>query len=666
MHGYHFQVATCILHVTIINKCKVSNTCCLPPPYIFTCIQEKNSKYEVLKQSTKPQGNHSEHEQKYELHWAACRGVMASIKRIMEVTQATVDPLERYSIGQNKENAPIHYAAYHGHLKVVRFFISELNCNPNLPGLWGRTPLHCAAQEGHLEVVQYLVEVLKCPALCYDEDKVTPLHLAAKRGNLDIVKYLTGLSLQNLPDGSCNKLKRCKNGSTPLNQAALHGQLEIVQFFISELGFDSDTRGEFKRSLLHDAAQGGHLHIVTYLIEDLKLDPPCVGEDKVSPIHLAAKYGHMDVVQYLVNKCQWNVDSSIKQVESHGKVECISLSGYNGHPSTEDHIGRGPICYAAQEGHLAIVKYLDVHVENLKCKNVKVKDFKEISLKLAAKHGHLDIVKYFTPEVSYWTAACRCSLKLAALHGHFEVVQYLVSKCELYNTFWMSDMLRFATENGLLSVIKYLSNEARCDLSEDLDEYKVTLLHLASNYGYTDVVEFLTKEVHCDPLKETSWGTNSLNIAAENGHLQTVKFFSELSYDYINAKDRWGRTPLYEAVRKGHFNIVKYLVEEKKVKPTEIFEQKVSLLHVASGKGHVQIVQYFIEERGCKMYSDKHGNTPLHWAAHCGQSEVVEYLVEVRNCLGINTKGYGKMTPLEQAYSQDHTAVVELLSQRKH
>ena len=39
----------------------------------------------------------------------------------------------------------LHLAVYGGHLKVLAFFISQLNCDPNTPDRMGRTPLHTAA-----------------------------------------------------------------------------------------------------------------------------------------------------------------------------------------------------------------------------------------------------------------------------------------------------------------------------------------------------------------------------------------------------------------------------------------------------------------------------------------------------------------------------------------
>ena len=65
-------------------------------------------------------------------------------------------PLEDVVCDRTEDGStPIHYAALHGHLQVVKLFISELNCNTNTPGSHGRIPLHyTAAQGGLLDIIK--------------------------------------------------------------------------------------------------------------------------------------------------------------------------------------------------------------------------------------------------------------------------------------------------------------------------------------------------------------------------------------------------------------------------------------------------------------------------------------------------------------------------------
>ena len=54
------------------------------------------------------------------------------------------------------DNNALHYAVQHGHLDIVKFFIEELECPPDIIGQQNTTPLQMARHENHLVIVQYL------------------------------------------------------------------------------------------------------------------------------------------------------------------------------------------------------------------------------------------------------------------------------------------------------------------------------------------------------------------------------------------------------------------------------------------------------------------------------------------------------------------------------
>ena len=89
--------------------------------------------------------------------------------------------------------APLHVTTALGHLDVVKFFISELNCDPNTPGCRNLTPLHYAAENGHIQTVEYhlIVEELK-DAIHHLRTAIMSLHFifASMNGHLNTIKYL--------------------------------------------------------------------------------------------------------------------------------------------------------------------------------------------------------------------------------------------------------------------------------------------------------------------------------------------------------------------------------------------------------------------------------------------------------------------------------------------
>ena len=70
------------------------------------------------------------------------------------------------SLTTKEKNTPLHFAALNGHIDIVRFFITDLKCCPNIPGFCGRHPLHDAAEKGHLHIIKYLIDEQACDPLC--------------------------------------------------------------------------------------------------------------------------------------------------------------------------------------------------------------------------------------------------------------------------------------------------------------------------------------------------------------------------------------------------------------------------------------------------------------------------------------------------------------------
>ena len=163
---------------------------------------------------------------------------------------------------------PLHSAALFGQLKVVKYFITELNCDPNIVQTGelhgrptkggGRIALHDAAQKGHLHVVKFLIEDQHCDPSHCDYVKVTPLHMAAQSGHLAVVQYLT-------LEQHCDPLCTSNKNNTPLHLAANCGHLQVVKFLIETLHCPPDIRGWRNMTPLEQTRIYGYHHVVKYL-----------------------------------------------------------------------------------------------------------------------------------------------------------------------------------------------------------------------------------------------------------------------------------------------------------------------------------------------------------------------------------------------------------------
>ena len=87
--------------------------------------------------------------------------------------------------------------------------------------------------------------------------------LAAADGQLEVVKILAA--------NTDHPNSKDYEENTPIYFAARNGHLEIIKFFVNDLGFDPTTiGGEAGESIMDSAAFFGHLDIVKFL---LNVDP---------------------------------------------------------------------------------------------------------------------------------------------------------------------------------------------------------------------------------------------------------------------------------------------------------------------------------------------------------------------------------------------------------
>merc|ERR1712004_578899 len=162
--------------------------------------------------------------------------------------------------------------------------------------------------------------------------------------------------------------------------------------------------------------------------------------------------------------------------------------------------GRTPLHFAAQQGHLDVVKFLTARIED---KN-PADDDGYTCLHGASEKGQLNIFKYYKEELNYTDINPgqvsdeeklngRTPLHWAAQHGHFELAKYIIEGLDNKNP---SDAngatpLHLAAQFGHLDVVKYLVGlvpEAEVNVK---DSNNLTPLDHAKENGHDDVVNFL-------------------------------------------------------------------------------------------------------------------------------------------------------------------------------
>ena len=134
--------------------------------------------------------------------------------------------------------------------------------------------------------------------------------------------------------------------------------------------------------------------------------------------------------------CEW-VGGTISSVAEQGNLEMVKYCVANECPIDED-----ACAYAAENGHLEVLKYLREEVK-------APWDFS--TAEWAAENGHLHILEYLVERKynKYNESACWC----AAKYGHLDCLKYLH---ETAKAPWDSWAVRFAHENNHTECLQYL------------------------------------------------------------------------------------------------------------------------------------------------------------------------------------------------------------------
>ncbi|RYP63503.1 hypothetical protein DL771_009248 [Monosporascus sp. 5C6A] len=222
----------------------------------------------------------------------------------------------------------------------------------------------------------------------------------------------------------------------------------------------------------------------------------------------------------------------------------------------KDNAGRTPLCWAAGNGHEAVVKLL---LENGAAIEAKDKDG-QTPLLWAVEKGHEAVIRLLLEKGAASEAENkdgRKPLLWAAAMGLELIVKLLLEKGAAIDARdnYYGTPLYWAAENGQEVIVKLLLEKGAA--IEARDKYGGTPLFWAAMRSREAVVKLLFEKGAVIEARDNA-GLTPLCLAAGKGHEVIVKLLLEKGA-VIEAKDKDGRTPLLWAAQKGHEAVVKLL-----------------------------------------------------------------------------------------------------------
>ncbi|KAI7753591.1 hypothetical protein M8C21_021425 [Ambrosia artemisiifolia] len=218
-----------------------------------------------------------------QLHLAAYRGDLASVKRILdEINSQMVGTLSGADC--DAEVAKIRAA-----------MVNEVN-------ELGETALYIAAEKGHLEVVKELLKYSDKDTLTTSHLDFDPLHIAASQGHTAVVEELLS------KDSSLLYIVKSK-GKNALHLAARSGHVETVKSLLEkdpQLGRRTDKKGQ---TALHMAAKGANSGVVKLLLEADAAIVMLPDNSGLTALHVATRKKRLEIVNELLCLPDMNVNA---------------------------------------------------------------------------------------------------------------------------------------------------------------------------------------------------------------------------------------------------------------------------------------------------------------------------------------------------------------------
>lgn len=573
-------------------------------------------------------------------------------------------PREARFISMRDKRSALMIAAEHNCHEAVTILAEH---ESHLRTSKGWTALMLAAKAGSVQAAQILAEK-EAGSVSYNN--TCAFKIAALNGQTEICKILYNLE---------GPLVETTFGFSFMSLAATINNYQYIELYKEHFLQQRDTDGT---TALMFAAIGNYIETTKLLLKD---EAGLTRKDGETALSLALKVGSFNTASLLLHDEGGAIEAS--NIEAGRKTDLMRAASSNevikvfylkdSQGRLTDLVGKTALMYAAEAGHLAVVKILAPIEANMTVQqNNKFAGMCALSFAIDKKHLH--IVKYLLKyEKDCIDGFKQTALMRAARTNNKEAVEILVPYlAKKRNDMQWTSLMLAVSEKCIDAVRVLVHSEAK-----ERDDKGMTALMRAVQLNHIEIADIL---IPYESMLTKDDGTTALMIAASKGYLDLVKLLhyregGRVTQDGITAlmlaseigcteavsllmstesgrKSNKGWTALIMAAQNGHADCVRIL---KSKEARERDSMGWSALIWASAKGHLKVVMELRDlEAGSKRAT---GGTALMAAAERGHIAVVKALMDYE--AGIQDSD-GKTATIYAAIS-GHANVVRLIAERE-
>lgn len=589
-------------------------------------------------------------------------------------------------------NSPLQVAAENSRLKIMRWLLTQKECEVESSNFCGWTALFTAVFQGNVEAMDLLVES-KCNVAHKDDYGCNVFILAASSPKIHVIETVP----------RTERKRRLK-----VHHDAFFQQMEFQEVHklqgqhaaVTARGGKKKTQedGDLNRTLnmWKYFPNRFELIVLTRLLKAVKQANKTAKGNRLSidasdnkgrnALMYAGRFGYLYTVSRLLH--------------AHAQIEA------------EDNYGQTALSYACRYEHLEVVEALISCQANLEHTDAHLDTPLQISIR-GESETIVAVLIEARCDVNSFNAEWKTPIMSAMDKKNKRIFQLVLSAGPVLDVLdergW--NVLIYAVNNGLvedLAPVLIALDEETLPVVRWRDPQGLTALHHAVMLSHLQYVKIL-HEIDPDVTIQDCNGNTPLHVAAEVGNLEIMDLLLE-NADDLDLLNNFGETPLHLACANCHMALVISLLNERKHfvaadcsicdcfgrsclmrvvagghldlcnllalnkkgvnKHLSITDQKINdaddsgctaLMHAAR-EGQWQVIPTLVLACANLTSKDHDGLTALHWASFEGESICVSVLLDVK--AEVNTPDFQGWTALMHGVAENNHQVCQILIDR--